>query len=377
SKAEQYILARFFDTEPFLARGWDIYHYETSTRDYFLLSVQQVITFFEYVYKQTGLAKNLHGLTERQLSFRIESADTPPFKIGVVHTQKEYDELVAKHAWKQEDNPTKKKDEKERKARRQREKKALAFQSWRSQVRLARQILGLGQHACAADDAVDPSPVIQDRELPMLIAIDVEAWERDRNKVTEIGISILDTALIPPLCDLPNLTIHDIDMELYHDDLSKRPRTRADTIVDLIQRRHIRILEHKNLRNGMYVSDAADKFDFGTSEWLSLRDVPAMLGEVFRNFDANGNKRKVMLVGHDVKQDLEYLRITGYDVWNIKDLEVLDTATMNKAIAQEYDPRSLSKVLMDLGVIFWNLHNAGNDAAYTLEAFVRLAEKGV
>lgn len=38
----------------------------------------------------------------------------------------------------------------------------------------------------------------------------------------------------------------------------------------------------------------------------------------------------------------------------------------------EFNQHSLASILGELGIIGWNLHNAGNDARYTLEALVRM-----
>lgn len=287
----------------------------------------------------------------------------------------EFDALVEEYGWKKEDNPTKTKESKAKKAKKAFEKRRLRVMHWRSQVRCGRQILGLGNHAQPAHEK--EGEVIDRREMPVLVAIDVEAWERDNNKITEIGISTLDTAKIPAKEELDLLeSMSALDMSSFPDP-TKMPRTKADAIVELIKYRHLLIYEHRHLRNGQFVSDAADKFDFGVSEWVSLADVPRILGECLRFYDADGNKRKIMIVGHDTNQDLQYLRITGYDVWNIKDLEVLDTASLHKAVMHDAESRSLAKVLNDVNVLYWNLHNAGNDAAYTLQAFVRLADRGV
>jgi hypothetical protein len=310
--------------------------------------------------------------------------------LGPVSSKEEFDKMVAEHGLDDEERAAQKKKEKERKAKKKKEKQYLAMMSYTASVRVARQHLGFGMKACPTAE-VPGEEVSFDREKPILVAIDVEAWEKDQNRVTEIGIATLDTAKIPPVSELPTLSMAHLDLDNLPDTM---PKTRASAICDLIQCRHLRIQDNKSFRNGLWVADAADKFDFGESEWVRLADVPAILGSALRFYDENGVKRKIIIVGHDVKQDFSYLRITGYDVWNIKDLEVIDTTSMHKAVFDIHEARGLSKVLMDMGVIFWNLHNAGrycirnlrlstnndttgNDAAYTLQAFVHLADRGV
>lgn len=87
-------------------------------------------------------------------------------------------------------------------------------------------------------------------------------------------------------------------------------------------------------------------------------------------------KRSVILVGHDIDADINFLRTIGYDVHNLSNLqEVADTATMWKYHKRETNPRNLGSVLAELGLETWFLHNAGNDAVYTLQAMVGIAIK--
>lgn len=87
-------------------------------------------------------------------------------------------------------------------------------------------------------------------------------------------------------------------------------------------------------------------------------------------------KRPIILVGHDVVADINYLRAVGYDVHNLSNLqEIVDTASMWRYVKRDTNPRNLGSILAELDLIGWNLHNAGNDAAYTLQAMVRIAIK--
>lgn len=48
---------------------------------------------------------------------------------------------------------------------------------------------------------------------------------------------------------------------------------------------------------------------------------------------------------------------------------------MWRALKREVNPRSLSAILAEIGIAAWNLHNAGNDAVYTLQAMLGIACK--
>lgn len=86
-------------------------------------------------------------------------------------------------------------------------------------------------------------------------------------------------------------------------------------------------------------------------------------------------KRNIILVGHDVDADIRFLRKIGYEINNLQLHEACDTTTMWKALKREINPRSLAGILAELGITGWNLHNAGNDAVYTLQAMLGIACK--
>ena len=50
---------------------------------------------------------------------------------------------------------------------------------------------------------------------------------------------------------------------------------------------------------------------------------------------------------------------------------------MWRYLKRETNPRNLGSILADLGIIGWNLHNAGNDAVYPLQAMIGIAIKHI
>jgi DNA polymerase III alpha subunit (gram-positive type) len=73
--------------------------------------------------------------------------------------------------------------------------------------------------------------------------------------------------------------------------------------------------------------------------------------------------------------DVKYLATLGIRVFEdvtTAFMERIDTAKLYRIIRSELNQRSLASILGELGIIGWNLHNAGNDARYTLEALVRM-----
>ncbi|TKA69538.1 hypothetical protein B0A49_09762 [Cryomyces minteri] len=209
-------------------------------------------------------------------------------------------------------------------------------------------------------------------------------YEKPPRPITEIGISTLDT----------------------RDLIGVAPGNNCEAWFALVRTRHLRIAEHAHLRNGDFVAGCPDKFEFGESEFVAQRDTPSKIAECFRppysrdiapstrevrstKLEAGTpvksqdrmtapseqpERRRVILLGHDVGQDISYLRSMGYNPLNLDNLlELLDTASMFRAMTREPSPRSLTHILYTFEIAGWNLHNAGNDAAYTMHAFLGIA----
>lgn len=223
-------------------------------------------------------------------------------------------------------------------------------------------------------DVTKPVPNPFDRDV-VFVSIDVECYERSHKQITEIGISTLDTR---DLADLP-------------------PGQGGIAWMNKIRARHFRIKEHSHLENKDFVVGCADRFEkqFGQSEWISIKEAPQVVASCFRHpFSAqisvapstetgenstsnltefNGTselpshsatnddatRRSIILVGHDVKQDIDYLRSIGYDLGNLSNvLEAVDTSDIFRALKHERQSRNLGAILLELGLVGWNLHNA-------------------
>lgn len=237
----------------------------------------------------------------------------------------------------------------------------VAKDSWSAQLEKTCRYLGL--------DKIDNDPSLQgtNAQTPIsnsfhdnviFISIDVEAYERSRRTITEIGISTLDTD------DLLGLT----------------PGRGGAEWIKRIRSRHFRINESSHLENHEFVTGCADKFEkrFGTSEWISINDAPQVVASCFKYpFSALAHqsdstrfnqreaavKRNIVLVGHDVRADIDFLRSMGYNVENVDNLlEAVDTADLDRAISHQKQCRNIGSIVSELGGTPWNLHNAVSDA---------------
>ncbi|ODQ50895.1 hypothetical protein SAICODRAFT_27257 [Saitoella complicata NRRL Y-17804] len=182
------------------------------------------------------------------------------------------------------------------------------------------------------------------------VAIDVESFEHNHDKLLEFGIS---TARVPP---------------------AQTPITHSTE--------HYRVQETLSLRNGRYVPDNSHKFNFGRTEVLPLREIIRRIDHLFQ--DPN-----VVFVAHDARGDIKYLRDAGSRL-DAQKVLVLDTQRVWTALARVREvasdggaggnsgQRSLKALCAEIGVEnVRDLHNAGNDAEYTMQVFLRMAQAGI
>ena len=215
------------------------------------------------------------------------------------------------------------------------------------------------------------APYLFDRNT-VFVCVDIEVYEKNHHSLTEIGVTTLDTL------DLNNIPLGE----------------GAHNWMKRLRPRHFRIAENSHLKNTEFVAGCADRFEFGTSEWISIQEVPYVLASCFtvpfsepgkylpyptniRQMLRGGSKlpplvkdnpdvkRNIVLVGHNIEADIDYMRKAGYDVGNLPNVvEAIDTATLFRAFKYETNPRSLGAVLLDLGLTGWNLHNAVSGPHY-------------
>ena len=240
-------------------------------------------------------------------------------------------------------------------------------QGMRDQVLRAQRYLGLLGVGGAAEAIQVEKPTAFDPDLDAIfIAIDCEAYERLPKTVTEVGIATLDTR------DLKGVA----------------PGLHGQNWQKMIRSRHFRIIEFKELRNTDFVAGCPDRFEFGDSEFVAAKDIPSTLTKCFHppfsklspaptltesmqqlelSKKPTEEKRNIVLLGHDTSADIYYLQLLGFSVLNRGNLlEVMDTAVMFRAYTRDVNPGALGKILLHFDMTGWHLHNAGNDAVYTI-----------
>ncbi|KIY74035.1 hypothetical protein CYLTODRAFT_364306 [Cylindrobasidium torrendii FP15055 ss-10] len=181
----------------------------------------------------------------------------------------------------------------------------------------------------------------------VFLAIDFEAWEYEHTLITELGVS----------------AVHwdNEGKEIYEDS-------------------HW-MLGPGLYQNGKYVKDNRLGYSFGESVTVRRNDFAGIISNVLNKYEQYGT---VFLVFHDHSQDIKYLRQLDAPIKQLEvilpdttpatGLYVLDTSELFAGLEGDgHNKRSLETVCHLLGIPTRGLHNAGNDAHYTLQALKAMA----
>jgi len=136
-----------------------------------------------------------------------------------------------------------------------------------------------------------------------------------------------------------------------------------DYNTDKLEVYHYIVKEHYDKRNGIYVPDNKDNFQYGNSELLSLDEIKTKVYKLVQESDH--------LVGHAFKNDIGFLQNIGYT----HKKEVFDTQNIAPLYLLENDRHSLERVVkavMKEEPKF--LHNGGNDAYYTMKSLLAMLD---
>lgn len=179
----------------------------------------------------------------------------------------------------------------------------------------------------------------------VFISLDIEQYERNLSKVTEIGVS-----MYYPLKTESTDSLNTNTSYLFPD----------------IRAVHFIIKENHKFRNGKFVEDNRFRFAYGKSAYFSQKECIALLGEIFgKNDDAqniNVPQPSIVFVGHNVKGDISYLKKFG--VKFPEKYEVMDTLNIWRH-TRPRGPAKLESLLKIFGIPFQFLHNAGKSCAST------------
>lgn len=111
------------------------------------------------------------------------------------------------------------------------------------------------------------------------------------------------------------------------------------------------------------------QFHFGTSVVVSMENLLVILNKALTETD--------YLIGHCVFSEYLVLKHHGLDIFEFKQLKCMDTQKIfnaNFIFNPQHTNISLINLLSLFNITPENLHNAGNDAAYTMMAFMKMVD---
>ncbi|KAJ5749135.1 uncharacterized protein N7511_010831 [Penicillium nucicola] len=395
----------FYEEGKFWKRTWDLYYFsvpETVNGGALLLiSVDQALSFFAEINNALNTQIHLTGTGKKGMVLTFDNNQVPrPVFLGRSSSTEKKDELVQTippsninwGAWSNNIHPSvmkvfeaniqlcfdmiKKKDPKKlaKQLKRKQEAedhlgRAMAFFGLRPPwiANMHQPSLVTGELA-----PINPNHTVRwaFQDSPIFIAIDVEWNERENWQMTEVGISVLDT----------------MDME------GVVPGDYGEMWAARIRSRHLRVEEYRDWVNSEFCPGCPDRFDFGESEFVASAHMGQMIDQAFQPPYMvptakdpvkwwKTQTRKVVLVGLDMKSDIQQLKTSGsqvfldYDTPSSIFYDTINVADLYRAESGELQNRGLQNLLRSLQVLHVNLHNAGNDAHYTLHGLVRLMMK--
>ena len=167
-------------------------------------------------------------------------------------------------------------------------------------------------------------------QFDLVIALDLEAWEFDNARITELGFTVYEPAS-------NKLTPY-----------------------------HYIIQENAHHKNGSLVPDHRDRFITGNSIHSSLLDAFNVLSGLM-------SQGYVALVGHGIQSDLNMILDSGLPKLPSERVVQIDTQMLFLQIDRAADQSRLEDVLKHFKIPHRFLHNAGNDAFYTMMVVLRIA----
>lgn len=161
------------------------------------------------------------------------------------------------------------------------------------------------------------------------VCIDLEQFEWQQHKLTEVGITIYD---------------------------HKASR---------IYTRHLIIKENYRKRNKKFVCDNKDNFMFGDSEMVSLKQTKHELRQILESGPC--------VIGHAIDGDLKW--ISKYLDIPTQQCKYIDTDTLNQLITGTRNSINLGKCCEQNNLDHPAPHNAGNDSHINMYLFI--AQRGL
>ena len=111
------------------------------------------------------------------------------------------------------------------------------------------------------------------------------------------------------------------------------------------------------------------------SEVRSQQETCEALEKLFASYaSSNSNSNgEIVLVGHGLSGDIKSLRHLGIDIYGLPNMcETVDTKDLHSHLRKTDNGVSIKSLLSEFGLPYRYLHNAGNDAVYTMQALLAI-----
>ncbi|EEH04148.1 QDE-2-interacting protein [Histoplasma capsulatum G186AR] len=293
--------------------------------------------------------------------------------------------------------------------------------AWEEQKRVEREYALACGIILLPLDVSKPAPFRFASE-PIFVCVDVEANEKIHHQITEIGISTLDTldlvGIPPGECGrnwTTKIRSRHFRISEYANVVNKEYVSGCPDNFEFGESEWISISEAADVVDGCFqapysantprppkdITDAEGSDTDGNGEGIpgSVLQPPFLETEPCGDSEPipehKTRPRNLIFVGHNTDTDLGYLGKLGCKAFtkpptitsptssssnNKKEasepaeapnfIDTLDTSVLFRVLKRETEATSLGKILVDLGITGWNLHNGGNDARYTMEAMI-------
>lgn len=211
--------------------------------------------------------------------------------------------------------------------------------------------------------------LIEHYKSPAIVALIKEQKEIDNQK--KIHNQEFSTNLANYEINIENKKIVAIDFEynpkaLPHEKFNFTSCSECGvTVLENNEVKHYHfIIEDGSQKQGL-TKHLKDKFEFGTTETVTSQELQTRIKQLMKDSD--------YLLCHGM--EMEYGILVNNDI-NIPEMniEILDTLHMFRKLAENTDLNAyrLKDIVRACDMNTANLHNAGNDAAYTMLTFLRM-----
>lgn len=180
--------------------------------------------------------------------------------------------------------------------------------------------------------------------------------------------------------DISNMDRDFLSSKIVSIDFEYNPNTQAKNHISTVFEFGISVYDNNEIKYHHYLieenyinkktnPDLQHRFNFGESIVIKMDDAKEIFDFHMKNAD--------YLLFHEFSADYNIMKYNGMGVEG-KKIEILDTQAFFKKHFQEElnepNPLSLKKLLGIFNLEGSNLHNSGNDAAYTLQTFFKMIE---